>query len=80
MNMHYSLAARHSWEKLAVTTTRPAQRDPGADGTGMVFVDHTTASADVARELYGAAKTLGLSFVDAPVSVVRQALKTAPSL
>ena len=37
-------------------------------GSGAVFVDHTTASADVARELYQAAKTLGLSFVDAPVS------------
>ncbi len=35
---------------------------------GAVFVDHTTASADVARELYGAGKTLGLSFIDAPVS------------
>jgi 3-hydroxyisobutyrate dehydrogenase len=35
---------------------------------GAVFVDHTTASADVARELYGEAKKLGLQFVDAPVS------------
>jgi 3-hydroxyisobutyrate dehydrogenase-like beta-hydroxyacid dehydrogenase len=35
---------------------------------GAVFVDHTTASAEVARELYTAAKTLGLHFVDAPVS------------
>ncbi|MEI8030945.1 MAG: NAD(P)-dependent oxidoreductase [Comamonadaceae bacterium] len=35
---------------------------------GAVFVDHTTASASVARELYGAAKKLGLQFVDAPVS------------
>ncbi len=46
----------------------------GADGafagmkTGAVFVDHTTASASVARELYAAAKTLGLQFIDAPVS------------
>ena len=46
----------------------------GADGAfagmapGSVLVDHTTASADVARELYGAAKNLGLAFVDAPVS------------
>ena len=46
----------------------------GADGAfagmaaGAIFVDHTTASADVARELYAAAKTLGLAFVDAPVS------------
>ena len=35
---------------------------------GAVFVDHTTASADVARELYVAAKSLDLHFVDAPVS------------
>jgi 3-hydroxyisobutyrate dehydrogenase len=35
---------------------------------GAVFVDHTTASADVARELFGVAKAIGLGFVDAPVS------------
>ena len=35
---------------------------------GAIFVDHTTASADVARELHAAAKALGLGFVDAPVS------------
>ena len=35
---------------------------------GAVLVDHTTASADVARELYAAAKGMGLHFVDAPVS------------
>ena len=35
---------------------------------GAVFVDHTTASADVARELYAVAKAAGLHFVDAPVS------------
>ena len=46
----------------------------GADGAfagmqpGATFVDHTTASADVARKLYGAAKTLGIAFIDAPVS------------
>ena len=46
----------------------------GADGAfagmepGAIFIDHTTASAEVARELYGAARTLGLSFIDAPVS------------
>lgn len=46
----------------------------GADGAfagmepGAVFVDHTTASASVARELYTAAKNLGLKFIDAPVS------------
>lgn len=46
----------------------------GADGAfhgmakGAIFVDHTTASAEVARELYAAAKDKGFSFIDAPVS------------
>jgi 3-hydroxyisobutyrate dehydrogenase/2-hydroxy-3-oxopropionate reductase len=35
---------------------------------GAVFVDHTTASAQVARELSAAALAQGLQFVDAPVS------------
>jgi 3-hydroxyisobutyrate dehydrogenase len=35
---------------------------------GTVFVDHTTASATVARELHAIAKEAGLGFVDAPVS------------
>jgi 3-hydroxyisobutyrate dehydrogenase-like beta-hydroxyacid dehydrogenase len=35
---------------------------------GAIFVDHTTASANVARELYAAAKAQGLNFIDAPVS------------
>ena len=35
---------------------------------GALFVDHTTASANVARELSLAAKKLGLQFLDAPVS------------
>lgn len=33
-----------------------------------VFIDNTTASADVARELHAAARTAGLHFIDAPVS------------
>jgi 3-hydroxyisobutyrate dehydrogenase len=37
-------------------------------GKGTIFVDHTTASAEVARELYAAAKKGGFGFVDAPVS------------
>jgi len=36
--------------------------------TGGVVVDHTTASAEVARELYAAAQVRGLAFMDAPVS------------
>jgi 3-hydroxyisobutyrate dehydrogenase len=35
---------------------------------GSVLVDHTTASAGLARELYAAAKAVGVGFVDAPVS------------
>ena len=35
---------------------------------GSVFVDHTTASADVARELAEIASAAGIGFVDAPVS------------
>jgi 3-hydroxyisobutyrate dehydrogenase len=35
---------------------------------GAVFVDHTTASAEVARELHASAAAAGLHFVDAPVS------------
>jgi 3-hydroxyisobutyrate dehydrogenase len=37
-------------------------------GKNTVFVDHTTASAEVARELYADAKKRGFDFVDAPVS------------
>jgi 3-hydroxyisobutyrate dehydrogenase len=33
-----------------------------------MFVDHTTASAEVARELYAEAKKRGFDFIDAPVS------------
>ncbi len=35
---------------------------------GAILVDHTTASATLARELYATARQLGLQFVDAPVS------------
>jgi 3-hydroxyisobutyrate dehydrogenase len=37
-------------------------------GKGKVFVDHTTASAEIARELYAAAKKSGFECMDAPVS------------
>ena len=43
----------------------------GAFGTakkGAVFVDNTTASANIARELHAAAKAKGFDFLDAPVS------------
>ena len=35
---------------------------------GAVFVDHTTASAEIARELHREARSRGLHFIDAPVS------------
>jgi 3-hydroxyisobutyrate dehydrogenase-like beta-hydroxyacid dehydrogenase len=35
---------------------------------GAIFVDNTTASANIARELYAAAKAKGFDFLDAPVS------------
>ncbi len=35
---------------------------------GAVLVDHTTASASVAREVHAAAKAKGVGFLDAPVS------------
>ncbi len=46
----------------------------GADGafaamrSGQIFVDHTTASASVARELHAAAGSQSVAFIDAPVS------------
>jgi len=51
---------------LAVTT--------GADGVletmgeGAVLVDHTTASAAIARDVHAAAAAQGVGFVDAPIS------------
>ena len=35
---------------------------------GAVFIDHTTASAEIARELHAEAKKRGFDFIDAPVS------------
>ncbi len=37
----------------------------GLDG-GRILVDHTTASAEVAREIFGLAKDQGVGFIDAP--------------
>src|SRR5882762_4295078 len=35
---------------------------------GAILVDHTTASAIVAREVFEKSKSLGIGFIDAPVS------------
>lgn len=40
----------------------------GGMKSGSIFVDNTTASAEVARELYAAGKERGINFIDAPVS------------
>ncbi len=40
----------------------------GAMASGTVFVDHTTVSAKVTRELHGVAADRGVAFVDAPIS------------
>jgi 3-hydroxyisobutyrate dehydrogenase len=37
-------------------------------GKGAVFVDHTTASAEIARELHAEGKKRGFEVIDAPVS------------
>ena len=37
-------------------------------GSGSLLVDHTTASADLARKLYALAQEQGVAFLDAPVS------------
>jgi 3-hydroxyisobutyrate dehydrogenase len=39
-----------------------------AMGKGTIFVDHTTASAEIARELFATAKKGGFDFIDGPVS------------
>ena len=55
----------------------------GADGAlagmarGACFVDHTTASAEVARELYAKARTQGVDFVDARSLGARPVRSTA---
>lgn len=50
----------------AVTTAKDGAFESMAKGA--IFIDNTTASANVARELHAAAKAKGLGFLDAPVS------------
>jgi 3-hydroxyisobutyrate dehydrogenase-like beta-hydroxyacid dehydrogenase len=54
-------------DDLRSVTLGPDGAFAGMQG-GAVFIDHTTASAEVARELYAAAQAKGLHFIDAPVS------------
>jgi 3-hydroxyisobutyrate dehydrogenase len=54
-------------DDLRQVTIGPDGAFHGVD-KGAVYVDHTTASAEVARELHAKAKEKGFGFVDAPVS------------
>jgi 3-hydroxyisobutyrate dehydrogenase len=54
-------------DDLRAVTTGPAGAFEALK-SGAVFIDNTTASADVARELYAAAQAKGAGFLDAPVS------------
>ena len=69
-----------SWPASAATTIFAAVTlgESGAFAAmkkGAVFVDHTTASATIARELAGLAEKSGFGFVDAPVSGGEQGAK-----
>ena len=55
--------------------TLGAQGAFGKMAKGSVFVDHTTASAGIARALADKARELGFGFVDAPVSGGEQGAK-----
>jgi len=52
------------------SAAKEGESDGALDGMkpGAVFVDHTTASAQIARELSAMATARGLHFIDAPVS------------
>ena len=54
-------------DDLRAVTTGPDGAFEGM-AAGAIFVDHTTASADVARELDAAARRRHVQFIDAPVS------------
>ena len=63
----YVIACVGNDDDLREVTLGPA----GAFSTmknGAVFVDHTTTSASIARELFLAANAAGIGFLDAPVS------------
>ena len=53
---------------LRQVTLAPDTGAFAAMAAGSLFIDHTTASATIARELHAAAKARGIGFLDAPVS------------
>ena len=56
--MMMTYGALYLGEQGALTNAKP----------GTLFIDHTTASAEVAKELHAAAKAAQCEFIDAPVS------------
>lgn len=54
-------------DDLRAVTTGPEGAFRGM-GAGSVFIDHTTASAQAARDLFATAADRGIAFLDAPVS------------
>ena len=54
-------------DDVRAVTTGPGGAFEGS-AEGSVLVDHTTASAELARELFDAAADRGVGFVDAPIS------------
>ena len=55
-------------EGARIADTLGADGALGAMRAGTVLVDHTTASAQIAREIHAAATARGIDFLDAPVS------------
>ena len=64
---HIVFACVGNDDDLRSVTTGPQGAFAGMSA-GTVFVDHTTASANVARELAAAAQKRDITFLDAPVS------------
>ncbi len=67
LGQHFVLACVGNDDDLRAVCLGPDGAFAGMD-PGAVFVDHTTVSASVTRELQGLATARGLGFVDAPVS------------
>jgi len=67
MGQEFVFACVGNDEDLRSVTVGPDGAFAGME-KGAVFVDNTTASAEVARELAAEAAKLGFSFIDAPVS------------
>ncbi|MBD9525235.1 NAD(P)-dependent oxidoreductase [Paracoccus sp. PAR01] len=67
MGAEFVMACVGNDDDLRAVCTGPDGAFAGMEA-GAIFVDHTTVSAAVTRELAGIAQSAGLGFVDAPVS------------